>query len=331
MTEPVRQLELFPPPDARTRPSPATHSGSALSSVVTDYLVDLARLGKARHTLDAAARDLDQLGAAVGDQAIRDVSSEDLSRFVDLLRRERSNSVASTRRKIATVKSFFRFARRHGHVRDDPSAVVPYPALEEREAQPLSLEQADRLVASAPTEAHQTLLLLMLDAGLKREEVLALEARDVSFENGGGSVQVSRAIAAKRVRARSVPLTPRLAGALRHHLQERAPHEALFELSTRGVDYIVREAGDRAGVPPHGALTPQRLRDSYAVGWLAERLPGERAELHQDAGRRLEAEHDRALTELLGLVPGSLAVARYRRAAARFQHDRAEAAGLSDA
>lgn len=320
-----QQLPLFPSdrPPPSGQPAPV-----ALSAAVTEYLVHLAHLGKARHTLDATRRDLDQLAAAIGDDPVERVSRADLERFVESLRRERANGTASLRRKVATLKAFFRFARREGRVPDDPSATLPYPPPEEQEVEALSDEQVERLLAEAATEAHRTLLLLMLDAGLKREEVLALQVQDVSFEDGG-TVRVSRALAAKRARSRLLALGGRLRAALGRHLRGLEPADPLFPLSTRGVDFVVREAGKRAGVPPVGGLTPQRLRDTYAVRWLARRLRRERAEPDPGARRRLEAAHDRELLQLLGLSPASLAAARYRRAARRLEQDRAEGAILA--
>lgn len=317
----LEQLSLFPPDQPPARPPAGPPP--ALSVAVTTYLVHLARLGKARHTLDATRRDLDQLTAAVGDRPVDEVSRDDLDRFIGGLRRDRANGTASLRRKVATLKSFFRFARREGQRRDDPSATLPYPAPEEHEVEPLSDEQVERLLAEAPGVAHRALFLLMLEAGLKREEVLALQVQDIGLEQGG-AVQVSRALAAKRARARAVPLGGRLRAALEEHLRELGPADPLFPLSTRGVDFVVREAGKRAGVPPVGSLTPQRLRDTFAVRWLAERRRRERREPGPDARRRLEAGHDRELLELLGLSPATLAAGRYRRAAGRLEYDRAE-------
>ena len=324
----AEQLPLFPVEP--TTPSLARAGAPPLSAAITEYLVYLAHLGKARHTLDATRRDLDQLVEFLGERPVDRLGRQDLQRFVDSLRRERANATASLRRKVATLKAFFRFARREGHRRDDPSATLPYPAPEEQEVEPLSDGQVERLLAEAPSNAHRVLLLLMLEAGLKREEVLALQAQDVDLEEGQDGVQVSRALAAKRPRARRVPLTPRLRSALVAHLVELGPAEPLFSLSTRGVDFIVREAGKRAGVPAVGSLTPQRLRDTFAVRWLAARMRRERRETDSEARRRAEADHDRQLLELLGLSPASLAAARYRRAAGRLEHDRAEALLLTD-
>jgi hypothetical protein len=60
MADEVRQLTLFPtePADAVAPPRPTERP---LSVVVTGYLAQLAGSGKARHTIDAAGRDLDRV------------------------------------------------------------------------------------------------------------------------------------------------------------------------------------------------------------------------------------------------------------------------------
>jgi integrase len=190
--------------------------------------------------------------------------------------------------------------------------------------------EVERLLEQAATAAHRALLLCMIDAGMKRDELLALRVSDLALgDRAEGTLTVQRGLATKRVRTRTVPLTTRLAEALTHQARGLGLDDQLFPLSTRGVDYIVREAGTRAELGNTGSLTPQRLRDTCAVRWMHQRLIRELAEPEVDATRRLEAEHDRELAELLGLAPESLSVERYRRAARR-QLNRSKTSVLMD-
>jgi site-specific recombinase XerD len=302
-----------------------------LPQQVSDYLVHLARIGKATHTLAATRRDLQQLTRFLGPRRVDELASADLHQFAESLKLDRANGPASLRRKVATLKAFFRYLQRNERLVMDPSAALPYPALLEREAEPLSPAELEALLAEPLATAHRALILAMLDAGLKREELLALTASDVVLGSRQGSfLLVSRVLAAKRVRARRVPLGQRPAAAFKDHVSALSPDALLFPLSTRGVDYIVREAGRRTGVPRRGGLTPQRLRDTFAARWIAERLASERAVFDANARRDLEARHDRELVEILGLSLNTMAVRRYRRAAARLEHNRPEAMVLAD-
>lgn len=324
----LRQLSLFPELVApRALPSPGSRIRRAtpaprLPALVAEYLAHLARLGKARHTLDATARDLDQLIAFLGPLPIDRLSTDAVRRFVQKLATERANSVTSLRRKIATLKMFTRYLRAHGYRADDPAAVIPYPPAEERPPEPLSGAEVAELLATVRSPEHRLLVLLMLEAGLKREEVLALRPADILLTGEReGYCTIRRGLAAKRVRERTVPLTARLVEALRPALERCPPDRPLLELSTRGVDYIVRELGQRAGVPLGGTLTPQRLRDTFAVAWLRERLAAY-GPLTSPLDEGLEARLERELATLLGLS-GVLAVDRYLRVA-RQEQDRSE-------
>src|SRR5918911_1024501 len=113
MADEVRQLTLFPtePADAVAPPRPTERP---LSAVFNWVPAQLSPLGNARHTIDSAGRDLDQLVAALGDRPLGTGGSGDLERFVAQLQVERANQAASLRRKVAMLKTFFRYARRAG-------------------------------------------------------------------------------------------------------------------------------------------------------------------------------------------------------------------------
>jgi integrase/recombinase XerD len=334
--EKARQLPLIPGAGPAAVPSGDRRPGAngliplspSLPDQIADYLAHLARVGRARHTAEASRGDLEQLSTLLGGRAIDRVGEHDLEAAVALLR-GRGQSTASLRRKVATIKAFFRYLRANQRLAVDPSAALIYPELPERSAEPLADDELRRLLDEPFAAPHRVLILLMSEAGLKREETLALTWADVELFNGSGRLWIRRALAAQRVRARSVPLTRLLAAVLREAAAERRSDERVVDLSTRGIDYVIREAGRRAGLRVGGKLTPQRLRDTFAVRFLTERL-GREAAL-EDAGerRRLAAQHDAELAELLGLARGTLAVGRYRRAA-RQQQDRTEAQRLAD-
>jgi integrase/recombinase XerD len=322
---------LFPSPGGSAAdPLEPTVATIDFQGAITGYLVYLAHIGKARHTLAATRGDLEQLASSLGRGALEDVSTADLRLYVERLAEVRSNRTASLRRKIASVKAFFRYLVQEQLLTGDPSAAIPYPAAPEREIEPLDDSSVERLLETAATTAHRVLLLCMVDAGIKRDELLALQGRDLILDEEGSSrIAIQRGLTSSRVRTREIPVTARLAAALAHHIRELNPECVLFPLSTRGVDYIVRESGAHAGLSQSPALTPQRLRDTFAVRWLRNRLRLELAESDSDARRQLEATHDRELAELLGLVPETLSVERYRRAAHR-ELDRAETAVLAN-
>lgn len=124
------------------------------------------------------------------------------------------------------------------------------------------------LSGGGPDDAvrRRAVVQLMCYAGLNGAEVAALDVDDVEWK---GDLRVH----VRGPRARTVPLHPELASALRawRKLRDNSPHAqdfaALFpnragrRLSARSITGIVQEAGERAGVP----LSPDRLRATFAA------------------------------------------------------------------
>ena len=131
-----------------------------------------------------------------------------------------------------------------------------------------------------------------------------------------------------------VAITERLRPPLREWLRSLPPTaERLFDLSPRGVDYVVEACGHRAGLRPGGKLTPQHLRDSFALRELAMLVVQEReleasgADAAQvDQARR---EHDVRLLRQLGLSVTGQVAQRYRAALAA-QEQRQQLAEVPD-
>jgi integrase len=115
----------------------------------------------------------------------------------------------------------------------------------------------ERLVESAKDEA-QALLVVLLggDSGLRCGEMMALEWTDVDLAKRQLCVQRSEwkgnVTTPKSGRLRYVPLTNRLAGALRQHRHLRGPrvlcHKDGQPLTQREVQGLVRRAARRAGL-----------------------------------------------------------------------------------
>jgi integrase len=119
-------------------------------------------------------------------------------------------------------------------------------------------EEYERLVDAAKSEDAEAHLIVLLggEAGLRCGEILALEWRDVDLEKRQLSVQRSswngQTTAPKSGRVRYIPLTRRLAEALRQHRHLRSRHVLCQRdgapLSRQQVQYRVKRAARQAEV-----------------------------------------------------------------------------------
>jgi integrase len=131
-------------------------------------------------------------------------------------------------------------------------------------------EEFDRLVDAAKASDPRAYLLVLLsgEAGLRLGEMAALQWGDIDLVKGGMCVQRSlwkgQVGTPKGNRLRRVPLTGRLAAALRDHRHLRGPHVLYGDdgvpLTEGRVQGFVKRAARRAGLLNNG---PHMLRHTF--------------------------------------------------------------------
>ncbi len=173
------------------------------------YLRDEKRYSE--HTVRSYVRDVEGFAAFLLDQyALRDIeettSVHVRSWLVEMM--EAGMSVRSIRRKFSSLRSYYRLLRRMGYLEGDPLQQMVLPKgkkrlpeyVREREAAQL-LEGSDEVVDYASARDH-LILLLLVNLGLRRSEILNLRWADVDL--GGQLLRVR----GKRKKERLLPLLP---------------------------------------------------------------------------------------------------------------------------
>jgi integrase/recombinase XerC len=190
------------------------------------------------HTLEAYRRDLEQLAVFVcrekGEGAtVSDVDHLLLRRYLALLGKSARKS--SIGRKLAAIRSFFRYLLRRGVVTKNPAELIATPKKENRLPFHLDIDQVTTLVeAPADDQRHaqrdRAILELLYSCGLRVSELTGLNIAEVDLS--GGMVRVM----GKGGKERIVPVGSRAITAIREYLAGRGDPDAsgpLF-LNTRG-------------------------------------------------------------------------------------------------
>ncbi|MFN8521944.1 MAG: site-specific integrase [Chloroflexota bacterium] len=293
---------------------------------IDPFLQHLVVAGKADHTVISSRLDLQQLARFVGKQRLATIASADIDAFVVWLERQQGNGLSSVRRKVATVKKFFQFLAINGFLTEDPAAPIPYPPAPERETRALTVAESEGMVRAAGSTLWTALVTCLLDCGLKRDELVALRWTDASIESTPHPViQIRHRQSSQRARHRVLDITDRFGQALQRLREERDLGESIFGISPRGVDFIVETVGRRADVRSHRKVTPQMLRDRYALNRMRRLIEIER-ELAADPDVRSARarEHDVILLRELGLSERSAVAARCRALLSGNETDRGE-------
>lgn len=206
------------------------------------------------------------------------VDTELVRLFLSQLR-DRNYCKSTVARKLATLRSFYKFLLRRTKVDNNPVAPIRTPKQDKRLPKFLEVSEIERLfsfcdVGSLLGARDRAILEALYSTGMRVSELVALNVADVDLSN-----QTVR-VRGKGKKDRVVPIGPRAIQAILHYLDlrkaapasQRQDAESLFinkhgqRLSTRSVrrklDKYLLQAGLDLSVSPH------TLRHSFATHML---------------------------------------------------------------
>jgi site-specific recombinase XerD len=206
-----------------------------------------------------------------------EVTRGDLRRYLAVLL---GNGVAdgSVRRKVSTIRSFYKWLRAEGHLKNDPFFGVTGPKAGRRLPDILTSQDIDRMVAAAdgkePADLRDRAIMeLLYAAGLRVSEVASLDVDALDVRDR--AVRIHGKGKKERVGVFGEPAAEALARYLREArpvLATKKKEEALFlnrfggRLTVRSVQSLVRKYATKAGLPT--AVHPHLLRHSFATHLL---------------------------------------------------------------
>jgi integrase/recombinase XerC len=186
---------------------------------------------------------------------------------------------STTARKLATLRSFYKFLIRRGHVSVHPLSTIRTPKQEKRLPKCLDLEQVQKLL-DAPGDSDllaardKAMLEVLYSSGIRVSELVELDMADLDLQEGVLRVK------GKGRKDRLTPIGSQAIKAIQRYFEMRAADTKcqsnttgrVFlnkhgeELSTRSVrrklDKYLVEAGLDPGISPH------TLRHSFATHLL---------------------------------------------------------------
>jgi integrase/recombinase XerC len=216
---------------------------------------------------------------------LRKVSVPDFRAFLSELHGKHAKG--SIARRLAALRSLFRYLYRKGHISRDDSVLVPMPKVDKKLPVTLSVSEMEGLLGAAGSvdregARNRAILELLYSTGLRVSELVALDLPDFGSSPGaGGTLRVM----GKGKKERMVVFGKVAGEAVADYLLRRAEffqagevgkadeEPALFlnsrggRLTVRSIERIVRAAALAAGVS--GQITPHTLRHSFASHLLA--------------------------------------------------------------
>jgi integrase/recombinase XerC len=227
------------------------------------------------HTVRNYARDLMSLRKALNETPWEKVTLIALRQFV-AHERAQGMSKATVARRVAVIRSFFRFLHREGYISTNPALGLISPKQERKLPAFLSVEEAFRLMEVPKGERWETdrdraILETLYSTGLRVSELVSLRIRDVDLI--GGTLRV----VGKGQKERMVPIGSYGIRAIHRYLEKLGPKRdlpdrPLFQnrsgkaLTDRSVRRILKKYWAQLGSTLK--ISPHALRHSFATHLL---------------------------------------------------------------
>ena len=192
---------------------------------------------------------------------------------------QKVNSPVSRGRKLATLKSFFKYLEESRKVKSNPTSLVKMPKVPKKEPSYLTEQEYKRLLRAVKNNATKffrqrdsAIVMMLLGMGLRLSELTELNIGDVNFEDG--AVKVKR----KGNHERILPANDGVMISIKRYLKTRNTtkvEEPLFlskrnqRIGNGSVWHLVKKYLQQARIEKE-KLSPHTLRHTFATTLLRQ-------------------------------------------------------------
>lgn len=203
---------------------------------------------------------------------IKDITLSDLYEFMTYVNHERNNNANSRARKIACLKSFFKYLNVKAKLIDDnPAKELDTPKIIRQMPKYLSLEESKTLLNSVDGEFKDrdyAILTLFLNCGLRLSELVSININKIKYD--------TLTVMGKGGKERTIYLNKACINAIKRYLEYSRPREgvkdknALFlskrkqRISKKTVQHIVKKYLKLAGLDTE-KYSAHKLRHTAAT------------------------------------------------------------------
>ena len=227
------------------------------------------------HTILNYRIDLRSFAQFIGEKDVASIDHLTLRKFLAEMR-AKNYSKRTIARKLACLRSFFRFLYREGHIKTNPITAISTPKLDKK--LPIVLDEAKvaRLVQSPSQDdisglRDRAILETLYSAGIRVSELVGLDVRNVDL------ISEVIKVLGKGSKERMVPIGSPAVSAIRNYLDKRdgasvKDKNAVFlnhngrRLTDRSIRRILNKYIKATSVAEH--ISPHSLRHSFATHLL---------------------------------------------------------------
>jgi site-specific recombinase XerD len=222
----------------------------------------------ASHTCSAYMRDLKEFGEFSRVNSEEKIDRSHVRGFLSFLS-EKMNQPITRRRKLTSVRMFFRFLEDEKYIKDNPTKGLPSPRVEDKEPSFLTEGEIKKLmmtVEKSGSERDMAIIRILVETGIRLNELAKLNVSDLDTDNK--TIKVKR----KGNKEQTIPINIKLNVLLRSFIKERQPIEPLIvssfkkRMSNRRLGMLVKGYLQMSGISRN--VSCHSIRHSFCTRML---------------------------------------------------------------
>jgi site-specific recombinase XerD len=237
------------------------------------YYTYLKNGGFSKYTPDDFTGDLKKFGLFVKEEQIKDLSEKDIQAWISLLKtpspKGEGLSAKTVSRKLSALSNYFFWLTANNVVREkeNPMNAITNSRISSPLPEVLFEDECTKLLTTASADPRTYLLfLLLLETGVKLEELFALKVSHFDFSNKYSPEMYVKHIGKKGKKSRKLKLPIEITMVFKDYVERYKVDDSLFPYTQRFVRYLITETAGKAGIKKK--VSAQILRDTCAVRQL---------------------------------------------------------------
>jgi site-specific recombinase XerD len=234
------------------------------------YLLDG---GFSKYTPDDFTGDLKKFGVFQKEKPIKDIETRDIQAWISVLKtpvpKGEGLSAKTISRKLTALSNYFQWLVGSGVIegRANPMLGIANTRISSPLPEILFEEECRRLLTTASADSRTYLLfLLLLETGIKLEELFALKVSHFDFSNKYAPEMMVKHTGKKDKKTRKLKLPMEIVPVFSDYVDSYKVEDSLFPYTQRFIRYLITETAEKAGVKKK--VSAQILRDTCAVRQL---------------------------------------------------------------
>ncbi len=261
----IFQRKTFPVTLTQVSPLTPPSPGSSVLSTLPAYLTYLQSAGYSRYTPGDFCGDIKKFGLFLKQKTLQEITTNDVRAWVSVLSTKERMTEKSISRKLSALNNYFLWLVSENVLERNPAGPLPNGKVISPLPVILFEDECARLLKGASDIDCRSylLVLLLLETGIKTEELIELKLTDIDTSNKYAPIAWIKHTGKKIKKDRKLKLPREILPVLEEYRETYHITDTLFPFPQRTLRHYLTTAGQRAKLSK--PVSVQLLRDTCAV------------------------------------------------------------------